>query len=374
MENRAPYVLIGSFVIAAIAAVFGFVYWMHNTAGLQARSLYRIRFENTVSGLLSGAAVLFNGIRVGEVTDLRLDPEDPLRVTVTIAVATGTPVRADTHVGLDFQGLTGTPVVTLQGGTPGGSPWTAPPDGVPMLVAEPAAGQSMTQAAREALRHLDTLLTENAEPLRNTVANLNTFSGALARNSDRLDGIVAGIERLTGAAPTKAAPIYDLTAVRMFPTLNRPPRGQLVVPEPTASITLDSQRILVRTSGAEGPAAGAGQWSDNLPKLFQQKVVQSFENANYLQAVARPLEGLFADYQLLLDIRKFELTISADAPVADVEFSAKILGDKGRIVNARIFHAIVHAEVTDASGAAAALDEAFGKAATELVLWTSEVM
>src|SRR5215467_1620790 len=217
MENRAPYVLIGSFMIAAIAAVFGFVYWMHNTAGLQARSLYRIRFENTVSGLLSGAAVLFNGIRVGEVTDLRLDPEDPLRVTVTIAVSTGTPVRADTHVGLDFQGLTGTPVVTLQGGTPGGSRWTVPQDGVPMLVAEPAAGQSMTQAAREALRHLDTLLTENAEPLHNTVVNLNTFSGALARNSDRLDGIVAGIERLTGAAPTKAPPIYDLTAVRTFP-------------------------------------------------------------------------------------------------------------------------------------------------------------
>jgi phospholipid/cholesterol/gamma-HCH transport system substrate-binding protein len=373
MENRAPYALIGLFMIAAIAAVFGFVYWLNNSAGLQARSLYRIRFEHTVSGLLSGAAVLFNGIRVGEVTDLRLDPEDPLRVTVTIAVATGTPVRPDTRAGLDFQGLTGTAVVTLQGGTPGGSRWAVPQDGVPVLVAEPGAGQSMTEAAREALRHLDTLLTENAEPLRNTVANLNTFSGALARNSDRLDGIVAGIERLTGAAATKPAPIYNLTAVRTFPTLNRPPRGQLVVPEPTASITLDSQRILVRTSGGEGPASGAGQWSDNLPKLFQQKVVQSFENANYLQAVARPMEGLIADYQLLLDIRNFELTVSAE-PVADVEFSAKILGDKGRIVNARIFHATVRAEVTDAAGAAAALDDAFGRAVGELVLWTAEVI
>jgi phospholipid/cholesterol/gamma-HCH transport system substrate-binding protein len=373
MENRAPYVLIGLFMMAAIAAVFGFVYWLNNTSGLQVRSLYRVRFENTVSGLLSGAAVLFNGIRVGEVSDLRLDPEDPSRVTVTIAVATGTPVRADTRVGLDFQGLTGTAVVTLQGGTAGVSRWTVPQDGVPVLVAEPGAGQSMTEVARQALRHLDTLLTENAEPLHDTVANLNTFSGALARNSDRLDGIVAGIERLTGVAPAKAPPIYDLTAVRTFPMLNRAPRGQLVVPEPTASITLDSQRILVRTNGGEGPAPGAGQWSDNLPKLIQQKVVQSFENANYLQAVARPLEGLIADHQLLLDIRHFELAVSGES-VADVEFSAKILGDKGRIENARIFHATVHAEVTDAAAAAAALDEAFGKAVTELVLWTSEVI
>ena len=373
MENRAPYALIGLFMMAAIAAVFGSVYWLNNSVGLQARSLYRIRFENTVSGLLSGAPVLFNGIRVGEVTDLRLDPEDPLRVTVTIAVATGTPVRADTHVGLDFQGLTGTAVVALQGGTAGGARWTVPQDGVAVLVAEPNAGQSTTEVAREALRHLDTLLTENAEPVRNTVTNLNTFSSALARNSDRLDGIVAAIERLTGAAPTKPPPIYDLTAVRTFPTLNRPPRGELVVPEPTGSITLDSQRILVRTNGGEGPASGAGQWSDNLPKLVQQKIIQSFENANYLQAVARPLEGLVADYQLLLDIRSFELAISTDS-MANVEFSAKILGDKGRIVNARIFRATVHAEVTDAAGAAAALDEAFGKVATELVSWTADAI
>jgi ABC-type uncharacterized transport system auxiliary subunit len=145
------------------------------------------------------------------------------------------------------------------------------------------------------------------------------------------------------------------------------------VPEPTASITLDSQRILVRTSGGEGPASGSGQWSDNLPKLVQQKVVQSFENANYLQAVARPLEGLSADYQLLLDIRSFELTISTNS-MANVEFSAKILGDKGRIVNARIFRATVHAEVTDAAGAAAALDEAFGKVAAELVRWTADAI
>ena len=48
MENRAPYALIGLFMMAAIVAVFGFVYWLNNSAGLQARSLYRIRFENTV--------------------------------------------------------------------------------------------------------------------------------------------------------------------------------------------------------------------------------------------------------------------------------------------------------------------------------------
>ncbi len=77
-----------------------------------------MRFENTVSGMLIGSAVLFNGIRVGEVTDLTLDPQNPNQVTATIAVAAGTPVRADTKASIDFQGLTGVAVVTLNGGDP----------------------------------------------------------------------------------------------------------------------------------------------------------------------------------------------------------------------------------------------------------------
>jgi hypothetical protein len=65
METRAPFIVVGAFVLAAIGAVFGFVYWLHNTAGGGARTEHHVQFEGSVSGLLVGAAVLFNGIRVG---------------------------------------------------------------------------------------------------------------------------------------------------------------------------------------------------------------------------------------------------------------------------------------------------------------------
>jgi len=77
METRAPFVIVGAFVLAAIVAVFGFVYWLQNTGGLGARASYRVQFEGSVPGLLVGAAVLFNGIRVGEVTELGLAPGNP---------------------------------------------------------------------------------------------------------------------------------------------------------------------------------------------------------------------------------------------------------------------------------------------------------
>ena len=80
METRAPYVLIGSFVLAAIIAVFGFVYWLNNTGGIGPRTNYHVQFQGPVPGLLVGAGVLFNGIRVGEVTGIGLAPDDPRRV------------------------------------------------------------------------------------------------------------------------------------------------------------------------------------------------------------------------------------------------------------------------------------------------------
>lgn len=370
METRAPLALIGIFVLAAIGAVFGFVYWLNTAGGLGKRTVYTIRFENTVSGLLNGAAVLFNGIRVGEVTALRLDPDDAGRVTATIAVAAGTPVHADTHVGLDFQGLTGVPVVTLQGGTkkfPDAGPGGAPP----VLSADPAAGVSMTGAARNALHSLEKILGENAESVRSAIANINTFSAALARNSDRVDGILKGLERMTGGGPADAAPvIYDLTAPQNFPALDKPLPGSVTVPEPTTVLLYDTQKVLVRPAGGDHPSFQTARWSDSLPKLLQARIVQSFENAEFLGTVTKPLDGLIPKYQLLIDLRRFQVSASGQ-PVADIEFTAKIMGDDGTILAARAFHSTAPTKVTDAASAASALNDVFQKAAIDLVVWTS---
>jgi phospholipid/cholesterol/gamma-HCH transport system substrate-binding protein len=373
METRAPYALIGLFVLAAIGAVFGFVYWLNNTAGLGERTVYRVRFENNVSGLLKGAAVLFNGIRVGEVTGLTLSPTNPREVTASIALAAGTPVRADTKVGLEFQGLTGVPAISLLGGDPAAPALASSPTEPAVLVADPNAGQSMTEAARQALRKLDALLSDNSEALHSAITNLDTFSGALARNSDRVDVILNGLEQMTGGKPAKEQPIpYDLKAPTTFPPPTKPATAQLVIPDPTALVTLDTQKIIV-DPGAGDPLENA-QWNDSLPKVLQERFIESFEKSRYVGAVARPMDSITPDFQLLIDIRKFEIEGTKAAPVAHVELAAKVLGKAGRIVGSRSFEASVPAKDTTAPGAAAALNEAFGKVATPLVTWAGGVM
>jgi ABC-type uncharacterized transport system auxiliary subunit len=109
-----------------------------------------------------------------------------------------------------------------------------------------------------------------------------------------------------------------------------------------------------------------------VPKLLQTRLIQAFENAGTVSGVSRPLEGVTGDYQLLLDVRRFQ--IAAAESQADVELAGKILDGKGRIIDTRVFRAIAIAGAMDAPAATAALDQAFGKAATELVVWASRTI
>jgi phospholipid/cholesterol/gamma-HCH transport system substrate-binding protein len=373
METKARYFVIGLLALAVIVGGFGFVYWLNTSGGLAKRTVYRIDFASPASGLIPGAAVLFNGIRVGEVTSLQLDPRDPHAVSATVAVDARTPVRADTQVGLDFRGLTGVPTISLTGGAADAPAIEPQPGELPALSAGAAASQDTMGAARQALQHFDQILTDNAAPLKATIANLSTFSEALARNSDRLDKIAQGLAKMVGGEGEKAIPgSLGLTAPTSFPEIAKLPEGQLVIAAPTAAVLFDTQRILVTTEGSTSPAFDNAKWSDNLPVLIQGTIVQAFENANYLR-VSRPADGLTANDQLLVDIRNFAISAGPE-PVAKVEFAAKILAEGGAIVGGRVFQATAPVKAMEPAAAAAALDEAFGKAATELVVWTLGTM
>jgi ABC-type uncharacterized transport system auxiliary subunit len=107
-----------------------------------------------------------------------------------------------------------------------------------------------------------------------------------------------------------------------------------------------------------------------LPKLMQAKIVQSFENAQQMREVSRPLEQLTADYRLELSIRGFQI-VPEPAPSALVEFSARLVSDKGAVKDARLFNVSVPAKSAQAADAVAALNEAFAQATTQLVVWTA---
>jgi phospholipid/cholesterol/gamma-HCH transport system substrate-binding protein len=204
METRANYVLIGLFTLGVVLGAFGFVFWFNTIGGTGDRATYRIVFDGSVSGLRTGAAVLFNGIRVGEVTELRLDPAAPRAVVATVSVEKAVAVRADTAVSLEYQGVTGTASIALRGGSQNAA---APPGEPPTLKVDAAGAQDVTQAAREAMRRIDSLVSDNEEVLKSSLKSIEAFSQTLAANSKRIDRILAGAEGLIGGGADKPGDI-----------------------------------------------------------------------------------------------------------------------------------------------------------------------
>jgi phospholipid/cholesterol/gamma-HCH transport system substrate-binding protein len=219
METKANYVLIGLFTVAVVVGAFGFVYWFQSVGGPGGRATYEVVFDGSVSGLRTGGTVLFNGIRVGEVTNLKLNPQKPQQVIATFSIDKTVAVRPDTQVGLEFQGLTGIASLSLKGGSPDKPALVGSKTNPPVLTAPPGASQDIAQAARDTLNRLDNLIAENQRVLRSallnidkftktladnsqrfdsTLANIDKFSAALSRNSDRVDKIAEGLQNLTG--------------------------------------------------------------------------------------------------------------------------------------------------------------------------------
>src|ERR1700749_2271779 len=188
METRANYVLIGTFTLAVIAAAFGFVLWFQSLHTTKARTPLRIVFEGPASGLRNGGSVNFNGIRIGEVISVKLD--NPRRVVALAMIKNTAPLRKDTLVGLEFQGLTGVAAISLKGGAEAAPAVPLDEDGVPVLTADPNGLQDVTEAIRATLQNINRVVTDNQESVKNALHNLETFTGSLARNSEKIDDVM----------------------------------------------------------------------------------------------------------------------------------------------------------------------------------------
>ena len=350
MEFSARYTLTGAFALAVVAAIFAFVLWLSNTTGFGERAEYHIRFSEPVSGIARGSDVLFNGIKVGEVSALQLDPADPSAVLAAISIRADTPVRADTIAGLSHQGLTGAASIMLTGGTSDAG--TLPPpsgEAVPVLQADPSASRNWTEAAARVFGRIDDMI---------------------GRNSDRFDGILAGLERLAGADGGEAdRVVFDLVAPDSFGTAPPPPGRLMVLAEPTIPLALNTDRLVVRTADGALTLMDEARWPDNLPNLLQAKLLQAFENAGHGALVVRPADAFEADYRLVLDVRAFHLA-DTNPYEAQGDLTAKLMDASGKVVATRQFR-MTHPAVSRETGDGVdALRAVFSAIAVDMVEWS----
>ncbi|CAN7714873.1 MlaD family protein [Mesorhizobium sp. LjNodule214] len=207
METRANYVIVGIFTLAAILAAFGFVYWTAAIGDRGETAVLRVRIPGSASGLGRGSFVLFNGVKVGDVKRVYIDVDNPTVAIADTEIDRMTPITQSTQADIGLAGLTGQANIELKGADPKEVKLLdqAEKEGkVAEIVANPSAVTNLLQTAQDIFTRADKVLT-NLEgftqdvrgPLTQTVKNAQTFSDALAKNSDGIDKFLASVSSLS---------------------------------------------------------------------------------------------------------------------------------------------------------------------------------
>ena len=184
MKARASNLMIGSMTLAVIAAAFVGLLGFRKIHGIAQHGPLRIVFEGSASGLRKGGNVNFDGVQVGEIKSLKLD--NPRKVVALAMVDNSAPIRKDTVVGLEFQGLTGVAAISLTGGAAAAPPVPLDEDGVPTLTAD----LSEIESIRDTLHNVDRLLVGNQAMLKDALLSFETYTATLASKGDAIDSII----------------------------------------------------------------------------------------------------------------------------------------------------------------------------------------
>jgi phospholipid/cholesterol/gamma-HCH transport system substrate-binding protein len=170
--------------LVVIAAAFAGLLAYRKIHGAAQRAPLRIVFEGSASGLRKGGSVNFDGVQVGEIKSLKLD--NPRKVVALVMVDNSAPLRKDTAVGLEFQGLTGVAAISLTGGASTAAPVPLDEDGIPVLTAD----LSETQSIRDTLHNVDRILVGNQAVVKDALVGFETYTATLANKGDAIDSIM----------------------------------------------------------------------------------------------------------------------------------------------------------------------------------------
>ncbi|EJF88819.1 ABC-type transport auxiliary lipoprotein family protein [Bartonella tamiae] len=168
---------------------------------------------------------------------------------------------------------------------------------------------------------------------------------------------------------------FDLTVNRFTAPTNKTHKNiQILIAKPDAVKALDGQDIVIRQGGAIAYLKKA-QWSDRLPNLIQARLVQAFDNSNQFGGVGRPGDGLAINYQILTDIRSFDVEVGNNQKIANIEISIKIMDDRnGNIRASRIFRSQSGVIGVENNQYAHALDTAFSALTIDIVNWVTSAL
>jgi phospholipid/cholesterol/gamma-HCH transport system substrate-binding protein len=185
---RASNLVIGTLTIAVIGAALAGLLAYKKISAARNQTQLRIVFNGSASGLRRGGSVTFDGVPAGLIQSIKL--ENPRKIVALVLLDNAAPLRKDTVVGIEFQGLTGVAAIALVGGAPSAPPVPLDEDGVPVLVADWSEQQSIT----DTLHNVDHFLIDNRQMIKDSMLSFEAYTATLKGQSDDIDRVLAKTE------------------------------------------------------------------------------------------------------------------------------------------------------------------------------------
>ncbi|MEM6566136.1 MAG: MlaD family protein [Pseudomonadota bacterium] len=365
METKANYVLIGIFTLAGLLGSLLFLLWLAKLEVNRQFAYYEILFDS-VSGLGNAGDVRYNGLPVGQIVELRLDPDDPSKVRVRIEVSADTPITTDTVASVAGQGVTGVSFVALRGGSAGAD---ALPEGG-LIPAEPSVLQSVLEGAPVLLQRAVTLLEnindvvnqQNRDAVTEVLGNLASASGRFDRALEDFEALSSDLgqaaqdvsdftNRLDALADTA-----DITLSTATETLSE---GRVAIARGTTALETADKTL---KSLDEAFASAQALVEGDITNFVQQGTTAAARIETALDALEGPAESALS--QTTTTLSEAEQTFAAanrifdqdiDAMIADIRGAVGVFSETMRNASANID--AISGEVLQASQSAAGFSQ-----------------
>lgn len=202
MENKSHAFAAGIFVLLLGAAVLLALYWLGGSG--EETHDYVVVTKQNIGGLNPQAQVRYRGIRVGKVSDIRLDPDDYSNILITISVNEDVPLTTGTIAKLNYQGVTGLAHILLLETGKGMDPLVPNDEKPPRITMIPSlldelgeTGTATLRQARQLMANASDMLGEkNRQHLTVTLANLEAASGQMKPALENLNGTLIQVRKL----------------------------------------------------------------------------------------------------------------------------------------------------------------------------------
>ncbi len=219
MTTKNTYIRIGVFVVTLTTALIWGTLWLSAGGAPGEFDFYTTYMNESVSGLSPDAALTYRGVNVGKVREITIDPNNPNRVRLLLQVKHGVPIKKDTEATLAMQGLTGLATIDLLGGSPDSPPLTMTEgEPYPVIPNRPSLLVRLDSVVSDLLGNLITMSRkvnemlddDNRTHIAQTLAHVESITGTLAGESNRLGEIVNDVEATMKNARQASTALPDL--------------------------------------------------------------------------------------------------------------------------------------------------------------------